>query len=328
MSGKDEALNNEEIKIVKTQDGAATVYSSRFDEFYHSTAGSLGESIYVYQKQALEYYRTIFPQKEQIKIFEVGFGAGLNAFVTLVYALDNNVKIDYYTIEKYPLKNLDTDQFSLGDYEMYRVFYQQLHRVPWNVATQLTENFKITKIDADWVDFDLKLFFEDSQIDVVFYDAFSYDKQPEMWTVDVFRHLFKYMSPGAVLTTYAAKGEIKQNLLDAGFFIERLKGALTKRHMLRAIKAKKRQNIFRYIHISNIKIDNMPINPKTLDLAMKIYNGEINPDALAPIRVVKLPQGQYLIRDGRHRVVAFKLNGIQKIKAYIIIPRRPKQDGH
>ncbi len=238
------------------------------------------------------------------------------------------MKIDYYSIEKYPLKDLDTDNFSLGGYEIYRAFFEQMHKIPWNVSVNLTDKFRITKIVADWVDFDLNLFLPDTQIDIVFYDAFSYDTQPEMWTVDVFRRLYKHLSPGGVLTTYAAKGEIKHNLTEAGFFIERLKGALTKRHMLRAIKAAKRQNIVRYIHISNIKIDNMPINPRTLDLAMKIYNGEINPDGLAPIRVVKLPQGQYLVKDGRHRVVAFKLNGIPKIKAYIIVPRKPKQDDH
>jgi len=76
----------------------------------------------------------------------------------------------------------------------------------------------------------------------------------------------------------------------------------------------------KYIHICNIKFDNIPLNPQTLDLAIKLHNKEIVPISLPPIKVMLLPNGQYLIRDGRHRVIAFKLNGIKKIKAYIYKP--------
>ena len=83
----------------------------------------------------------------------------------------------------------------------------------------------------------------------------------------------------------------------------------------------------RYIHISNIKFDNIPLNPQTLDLAIKIHTGEIDPNSLPPIKVMLLPNGQYLIRDGRHRVTAFKLNGLDRIKAYVFKPEKPQHNG-
>ncbi len=327
MSGKVENIKPIEFEIVRTNDGADTIFSKKFGEHYHSTAGSLGESIYVYQKQALEYYLQLFPDKKQINIFEVGFGVGLNAFVTLIYALDKDLQINFYSIEKFPLQPADLYNFSLGDYQKYQPFFLQIHKTPWNQTVKITSTFSLTKIFADWTQYNLDQFLENQMIDIVYYDAFSYDTQPEMWTVEMFKKLFEKMSPGGVLTTYAAKGKIKQNLTRAGFFIERLKGAWSKRHMLRALKPKKGQNVVRFISISNLKFDNIPINPTTLDLAMKIYNKQIDPYELPPIKVMQLPTGQYLIRDGRHRAAAFKLNGLDRIKAYIFVPKT-KQDDH
>ena len=326
MSGKAVNIKPIDFEIVRTSDGADTIYSKQFGEHYHSTAGSLGESIYVYQKQALEYYLQLFPDKKTINIFEVGFGVGLNAFVTLVFALNKDLQINYYSIEKFPLQPAHLHDFSLGQYQQYQPFFLQIHQVPWNQTVKIIPSFNLTKIFADWTKYDLDQILENQNIDIVYYDAFSYDTQPEMWTVEVFKKLFEKMTPGGVLTTYAAKGKIKQNLTQAGFFIERLKGAWSKRHMLRALKPKKHQNIIRFISISNIKFDNIPLNPATLDLAMKIYNKQIDPNQLKPIKVMKLPSGQYLIRDGRHRAAAFKLNGLDRIKAYIFLPKTKQSD--
>ncbi len=321
MSGKAENTNVEQYKIVQTADGGDTVYSERFGEHYHSLGGSLGESIYVYCKQGLEYFCNLFPKHKNITIFEVGFGAGLNAYVTLLYAKDKDININYISVEKYPLDVDSLENFSLGEMEQFRKLFFLLHRAPWNKWTHIIPNFRILKVRGDWTQCDLESQLKDDKIDVIYYDAFSYDTQPEMWTAERFKYLFENTADGGVLTTYAAKGEIKRNLLEAGFYIERLKGALKKRHMLRAIKPIRGQNLMRYINISNIKFDNIPINLDTLDLAMKIYMGQINPDDLPPIRVKKLPSGQYLIRDGRHRATAFKLNGLKQIKAYIFTPK-------
>lgn len=71
------------------------------------------------------------------------------------------------------------------------------------------------------------------------------------------------------------------------------------------------------INISNIKVDNYPLNLSTLKLVDHIRkNGYKN---LPPIAVVLNKNGQYLIKDGRHRVTAFKLLEIKTIKAKVII---------
>lgn len=67
------------------------------------------------------------------------------------------------------------------------------------------------------------------------------------------------------------------------------------------------------IRIESILIDNLPVNKKTFDLALFIYQG----GEIPPIRLEKSSSGGYLIKDGRHRVCAFKLLGRIEIKAYV-----------
>lgn len=73
-------------------------------------------------------------------------------------------------------------------------------------------------------------------INLVYFDAFAPDKQPELWTLPVFEMLFNAMQTNGVLVTYSSKGEVKRNLRAAGFKVERLPGPPYKRHMLRAVK--------------------------------------------------------------------------------------------
>jgi ParB-like chromosome segregation protein Spo0J len=66
-----------------------------------------------------------------------------------------------------------------------------------------------------------------------------------------------------------------------------------------------------YIKVSSIKMDRFPMNPSTLSLIDYLRSGGDIP----PIKVAKLPKGGFIIRDGRHRVLAHKLLGMDKILA-------------
>ena len=69
------------------------------------------------------------------------------------------------------------------------------------------------------------------------------------------------------------------------------------------------------VNICNISIDKHPLNPTTLNLIdfIRVY-GISN---LPPIRVKMSDDGVYIIKDGRHRVTAFKLLGIKEILAKV-----------
>ncbi len=216
------------IQHKKTGDGSSTLFLAGMDETYHSVYGAVNESMHVFIRNGLAGIG-----KKKIVVFEVGFGAGINALLAFVYAKENNKHLEYYTIEKYPLDRNILNNFQLGDnHQSWVHSFYCLHDAPWNVLHQADPCFFIKKIAADLYDYD----WNDSSFDVVFFDAFAPDKQPELWTPGVFVNCFMAMNPGGVLTTYSAKGQVRRNMTAAGFDVERLPGPPGKREMLKATK--------------------------------------------------------------------------------------------
>jgi tRNA U34 5-methylaminomethyl-2-thiouridine-forming methyltransferase MnmC len=72
--------------------------------------------------------------------------------------------------------------------------------------------------------------------DVVYFDAFSPESQPELWSSYIFEKLYGAMRQGGLLVTYCAKGEVKRTLKKIGFTLESLPGPPGKREMTRATK--------------------------------------------------------------------------------------------
>jgi tRNA U34 5-methylaminomethyl-2-thiouridine-forming methyltransferase MnmC len=72
--------------------------------------------------------------------------------------------------------------------------------------------------------------------DIVYFDAFAPDDQPEMWSVEQFQKIYDAMPNRGILVTYSVKGVVKRTLAQVGFTLERLVGPPGKKHMLRAFK--------------------------------------------------------------------------------------------
>jgi tRNA U34 5-methylaminomethyl-2-thiouridine-forming methyltransferase MnmC len=212
--------------IVITSDGSHSLINRELNETYHSTHGAVQESMHVFIENGLRKCA-----KQQIDILEVGFGTGLNAFLTLLEAEKRAVFIHYTTIELFPIEKplwslLNyTDNYSESQKEQFYL----LHGCDWGTENTVTKNFTIRKVQADFTNYQA-----DKNFDLIFFDAFSPEKQPQLWSEGRFRMLASHCKPGAILTTYCAKGVVKQALRNAGFTVERLPGAPGKRHMLRA----------------------------------------------------------------------------------------------
>jgi len=216
-------LNNN-IEIIVTEDGSNSLKSNFFEQTYHSINGAIEESMHVFINAGLKSC-----EKNIISILEVGFGTGLNAFLSLIESENNEKKINYTTIEKYPLdfsiiKNLNYTE-KLNNNNFFK-----LHNCDWNIKNKISEKFIFKKIQIDINNYNF-----DEKYDVIFFDAFSFDSQPEMWSVDLFKKIFEATNSYGILVTYSAKGEVKQNLRQAGFEVKRLKG-FKKRHMIKAEK--------------------------------------------------------------------------------------------
>jgi len=214
---------NKNIKLVKTEAGDFTLYNQELDEHFHSTKGAIEEALHVYIKNGLHKI-----DKNEINILEIGFGTGLNTFLTFIEAQKLGLKINYTSIEKYLLPESITKQLNYID------FYSD-YETAWNKIKK-QENFKQENFNFSIIEGDLSKIELNSHFDLIYYDAFGPDKQPEMWTLENLRKVCICLNINGILTTYTAKGVVKQRLRELGLTVKRLPGALGKRHMINAIK--------------------------------------------------------------------------------------------
>lgn len=220
------------IRIESTLDGSNTLYVPSIDEHYHSTNGAVQESTHVYINAGLAEC-----QKDTVNILEIGFGTGLNAYLTLLYAQRHHKNIFYTAIELYPL---DNDTISRLDYTSEKqlsekVLFEKLHTSLWNTEEEITPFFSLSKFNYD---FTLLNFSFDKTFDLIYFDAFAPDKQSEMWTQDIFDFLYENTALHGILTTYCAKGSVRRMLQKSGYEVERLPGPPGKREILRATNIK------------------------------------------------------------------------------------------
>jgi tRNA U34 5-methylaminomethyl-2-thiouridine-forming methyltransferase MnmC len=215
------------IQLQKTRDGSFTLLNTELGETYHSRHGAFSECKYVYIEKGLN-SNTGFDEQ---KVLEVGFGTGLNAWLSSIWAVENACQIEYCALEPLPLSQ-DLCLCPMEDIEAVRAF-QLLHGCPWEAPYQCNPYFTITK-NEQTIDSFLKS--PSFQPNLVFYDAFAPGYQPEMWHPDIFKRLFEIMIPNGILVTYCAKGDVRRALKQAGFKLERLKGPPGKREMVRARK--------------------------------------------------------------------------------------------
>jgi len=217
-------------EFVITEDGSHTIYLPEMDEHYHSTHGAIQESMHIYINQGL-----LHVTKKEISILEIGFGTGLNAYLTYIYSNIENLKINYFSIEKYPLN--ETDYLSLNYsktiFPEFGDIFEKLHRSKWDSMVEFSPIFSLKKINADL----LSLEFDQSpQFDLVYYDAFAPGKQPEMWTDEIIRKVSAAVKKDGILVTYCAKGAVRRAFSAAGFEMERISGPVGKKEILRGKK--------------------------------------------------------------------------------------------
>jgi tRNA U34 5-methylaminomethyl-2-thiouridine-forming methyltransferase MnmC len=215
--------------IITTQDGSTTIYLPEWEEHYHSKHGAIQEALHVFIKNGL----SALPKKE-IAILEIGFGTGLNAFVTFLEAKKNNLTIDYVGVEAYPMVTEEVLQMNYVtelNAENESAIFKKMHDSDWNEKVELANNFNLTK---------RKQFFDEiidkEQFDIIYFDAFGYRVQPELWSTAIFKKMYEALKKDGILVTYAARGVVKRSMIEVGFTVEKLPGAPGKREMFRARK--------------------------------------------------------------------------------------------
>lgn len=218
-----------DIRVILTGDGSHSLLNAELDETYHSRHGALQESEYVFIKQGLDYWLERNKQ-EQLAILEVGLGTALNAWLTFHSPMLAGRKVRYFAIEKFPLMKELWQQLNYATHE--RELFEKIHALPWNSWQQVTPRATLFKSKSTLQDVALP----DLNFDIVYYDAFAPNKQPDMWTVEVLQKVVTKLQTGGVFVTYCAKGQLKRDLKALGLEVESLPGPPGKREMIRAIK--------------------------------------------------------------------------------------------
>lgn len=217
-----------------TKDGSYTLIDPDKNVRFHSIHGALQESNHVFIKAGLEYCLQNFPGETPLKIFETGFGTGLNALLTAMKAIDWNKNILYHSIEAYPLEKDEWESLEydkrMGREEAKDVF-EKMHGCEWNTEVDILPVFHLKKIRGSLLDF-----IPEEQYHLVYFDAFAPTAQPELWTREVFTRIAGAMMPGGALVTFCSKTIVRNAMKESGFQVNKLPGPPGKREMVRAVR--------------------------------------------------------------------------------------------
>jgi len=216
-------------EIIHTSDGSTTIHLPDWNESYHSKHGAIQEAYHVFIQNGFSLYKD-----KPVSILEIGFGTGLNAFITFLESQKTNQQINYVGVEAYPVS---ADEVLLMNYvdelqsKQYSEVFKKMHESEWNEKIALTENFSLMK---------RKQFFNEitdiDKFDLIYFDAFGYRVQPELWSTEIFQKMYDALRANSTLVTYAARGVVKRSMIEVGFIVEKLAGPPGKREMFRATK--------------------------------------------------------------------------------------------
>ncbi len=165
---------------------------------------------------------------------EIGFGTGLNAFITYLEAKKYNQKIDYTGVEAFPVSEEDAlkmNYVSELEANSSEEIFLKMHQASWNEKVILDADFALEKQNKKFQEIA-----DENKYDLIYFDAFGFRVQPELWSLEIFQIMFKALKSKGILVTYACRSSIKNAMLESGFKVEKLNGPPGKREMLRASK--------------------------------------------------------------------------------------------
>jgi len=216
-------------KVIITSDGSTTIHIPEWDEQYHSIHGAIQEAKHVFIKNGLSLFNN-----QKLSILEMGFGTGLNSFITFLEAEKYKLSVDYVGVEAYPISNEVVEELNYVSElkaEDFDSVFDAMHSEGWEVKNEISSKFTLTK---------RKQFFNDIKdidtFNLIYFDAFGSRVQPDLWTEEIFKLMYNSLKRNGVLVTYSAKGSVRRAMQAVGFTVERLEGPPGKREMLRATK--------------------------------------------------------------------------------------------
>ena len=212
-------------EIIITNDGSNSIFIEEINESYHSKHGAIVEAEHVFIKNGL-----LVNNKRNKKILEVGFGTGLNALLTVQKCMQKNINVDYHAIELFPINKKEYNLLNFSELiGSKKSLFLKLHNSSWQEKIKITDKFQLTKYNIAIQNYNTK-----KKFDIIYFDAFSPNKQPDLWTYDIFKKMYSLINENGFLVTYCAQGKFRRILKEIGFNVISLDGPPGKRQMTRA----------------------------------------------------------------------------------------------
>ena len=216
-------------EIITTNDGSTTIHLPELNESYHSKHGAIQEAYHVFIKNGLSLF-----EGKSVSILEIGFGTGLNSFITYLEAKKSNQTIDYVGVEAYPVaveEALQMNYVKELNANQEAAIFTDMHEANWEEKVAISDDFSLTKRQQLFQEIN-----DEDAYNLIYFDAFGFRVQPELWSLEVFQKMYNALKINGVIVTYACRSSIKNAMIECGFKVEKLPGAPGKREMLRAKK--------------------------------------------------------------------------------------------
>jgi tRNA U34 5-methylaminomethyl-2-thiouridine-forming methyltransferase MnmC len=216
-------------EIITTKDGSHTIVIPEISVAYHSHNGAVQESVHVFIEAGLRWYMSTNPEVPSVRIFEMGFGTGLNAYLTAREAMDKKLHIHYTAVEQFPIAAAEALLLNYAATPAEKQLFYQLHQSAWQQDVSVTKEFTLLKLQENLIHLAPQ-----HPVDIIYFDAFAPSAQPELWTTEVFQKLHGMLNPGGALVTYCSKSIVRRAMQAAGFRVTKIPGPRGKREMVRA----------------------------------------------------------------------------------------------
>ena len=216
-------------EIITTNDGSTTIHLPELNESYHSKHGAIQEAYHVFIKNGLSLF-----EGKSVSVLEIGFGTGLNSFITYLEAKKSNQNIDYVGVEAYPViieEALQMNYVKELNANQEATIFKNMHEAVWEEKVAISNDFSLTKRQKLFQDIN-----DEDAFNLIYFDAFGFRVQPELWSLEIFQKMYNALKINGVIVTYACRSSIKNAMIECGFKVEKLPGAPGKREMLRAKK--------------------------------------------------------------------------------------------
>ena len=218
-----------------------TLFSEEFDDLYSSAKGAVAECNHVFIKgnNLNERFENL-GENSKFYIGEIGFGIGINFLTTCKSWLDHtkqNQVLEFYSFDKYLFRLSDFKTLNVSCPDLKEYISELERNYPRNIqgaqkislfGGRIILNLIIGEIDNTQEYIKLM-----DKVDAWYFDGFSPSKNPDLWSIKLFKCIHKSCHENTTFSTYTSSGLVKNNLTESGFNHSRAMGFSDKRHMLK-----------------------------------------------------------------------------------------------